>query len=222
MISIARGFGLLILCGAVSGCALRSACEPAPYMEARARAELVIPAGMDVPERRYALRVPAPGSVGGRIANDPADCIIEPPDFYGAAAASSGSPRSSAAPSAASPAAGPTEEVGLFLQEWVERWNRRDADGWLPLYAPDYAPSGYAGPEEWRADQQRRFEVPASTRIDFDTLAVDTTADGLVRARFVQRFGQPPEERGVRKELVLLQGRDGAWLIVDEQIIEVL
>lgn len=223
MIFITRGFGLLLVSFALAGCTLRSSCGPAPYMEAQARAQLVIPDGMDVPDQRFALRVPAPDSVGGRLANDASDCIIEPPAFYADPGAESALPRGpGVAPAAAVPVTGSAGEIERFVLDWAARWNQRDADAWLPLYAPDFAPSGYAGPEAWQAEQRRRFELPAATRVDLDTLVVEPMSDGLARARFVQYFGQAPEERAVRKELVLLETRAGSWVIIDEQIIEVL
>jgi hypothetical protein len=213
--SLLRGFGLLLLCLATAGCAMSSACGPAPYVDARARPSLAIPDGLDVPDRRAALRVPKAGEVGGRLANDPANCIIEPPPF----AIESGSARpAEAVPGAVGAAAG----VAGFLETWAGSWNRRDADAWLGLYAADYAPQGYGAPEEWRAEQRGRFQVPAFTRVDLDTLEVEETAEGIVRARFVQRFGQPPEERAVRKELVLLPLSNGRWRIVDERILAIL
>ncbi|NHA14714.1 nuclear transport factor 2 family protein [Thioalkalivibrio sp. XN279] len=221
MKSLLRGFGLLLLCLATAGCAMSSACGPAPYMDARARPSLAIPEGLDAPDRRAALRVPAAGEVGGRLANDPGNCIINPPPFY----AESSSARAEGSAAAARAVAGPggaATGVAGFVEQWAALWSGRDADGWLGLYASDYAPQGYGAPEEWRAEQRGRFQVPASTRVDLDTLEVEETADGIVRARFVQRFGQPPEERAVRKELVLLPLSNGAWRIVDERILAIL
>ena len=199
---------------------MSSACGPAPYMDARARPALAIPGGLDAPDRRAALRVPAAGEVGGRLANDPANCIIEPPPFRVDDRARAAGPVA-AARGAPAPGGAATDVAG-FLERWAGLWNGRDADAWLELYASDYAPQGYGAPEEWRVEQRTRFQVPASTRIDMDTLEVEESADGVVRARFVQRFGQPPEERAVRKQLVLLRLSNGAWRIVDERILAVL
>ena len=221
MKSLLRGLGLILLCLATTGCALRSACEPAAYMDARARPSLVIPEGLDSPDRRAALSVPAAGAVSGRLANDPDNCIIEPPPFRAddTTVGSAGAVASAAvAPTPGRPAGG----VAGFLTSWAGHWNGRDVDSWLGLYAADYAPQGYTGPEEWRAEQRGRFQVPASTRVDLDTLEVEETADGMVRARFVQRFGQPPEERAVRKELVLLPLSGGSWRIIGELILALL
>lgn len=219
----ARGLGLTLLCLALAGCATRSACEPSPYMDARPRPALAIPAGLDAPEQRGALRVPAPGAVGGRLANDPNDCIIDPPSFHAAAGAAPGSalPRRSAA-GAGIALAGAEAEVASFVERWVDLWNRRDADGWLALYVADYAAVGYPDAAAWRAGQRQRFEIPASTRVDLATLEVEPGEDSMVRARFVQRFGAAPSERAVRKELVLFPDERGGFLIIDERVLDVL
>lgn len=222
---IARGFGLTLLCLALAGCATRSACEPSPYMDARARAPLAIPSGLDAPDQRGALRVPGPGSIGGRLADDPGNCIIEPPSFHAAVDAAPGSalPRRSGAGAGAGVALTGTEaEVAGFIERWAELWSQRDADGWLALYVPDYAAVGYADAATWRAEQRERFAIPATTRVDLATLEVEPAADSMVRARFVQRFGVAPAERAVRKELVLFPYDGGNWLIIDERVLEVL
>jgi hypothetical protein len=220
-----RGLGLTLLCLVLSGCALRSACQPAPYMDAKPRGALVVPAGMGRPEQSAALRVPAAGSVGGRLANDPDNCIIEPPEFYAAPGSSSvaARPRQDAAGADGRVLlTGAEGEVAAFLERWASLWSARDVDGWLGLYAADYAAAGYADAASWRTEQRQRFEIPATTRIDLDTLAVESSPDGVVRARFVQRFGTAPTERAVSKELVLLAAGDGGWRIIDERVLEVL
>ncbi|NGP54336.1 nuclear transport factor 2 family protein [Thioalkalivibrio sp. XN8] len=219
----ARGLGLTLFCLVLAGCATRSACVPAPYMDARSRAPLAIPSGLDTPEQRGALRVPAAGSMGGRLANDPGNCIIEPPSFHAAMSASPGSalPRQSGA-GAGVALTGTEAEVAAFIERWAELWSRRDADSWLALYIQDYAAVGYPDAAAWRAEQRQRFEIPASTRVDLATLEVEQGADSMVRARFVQRFGVAPAERAVRKELVLFPSDGGNWLIIDERVLEVL
>lgn len=192
-------------------------------MDARARAPLAIPSGLDGPDQRGALRVPAAGSISGRLADDPGNCIIEPPSFHAPVDAAPGSalPRRSGA-GAGVALTGTEAEIATFIERWAELWGQRDADGWLGLYAPDYAAVGYPDAATWRAEQRQRFEIPATTRVDLATLEVEPAADSMVRARFVQRFGAPPAERAVRKELVLFPYDGGNWLIIDERVLEVL
>lgn len=230
MISPIRGFGLITLALFLSGCATQSACGPQPYMDASARPPLAVPQGLEAPASRGALRVPERG-MGGQIASNPDDCVIEPPAFFARAGERNpdGLPirPSSAGEDAAAPRAGAsrlTRELTTFLGEWSEAWSRRDADAWLGFYAADYAPAGYADGEEWREEQRSRFEVPASTRVDAGSVVVEPRSDGDVVARFTQHFGAAPDERGVVKELVLrpVGGKAADWRIVQERIVEVL
>lgn len=229
MISPIRGFGLLSLALLLSGCALSSACGPAPYLDARSLAPLRIPDGLDAPDTRSALLVPE--ASGGRLANDPDNCIIEPPSFFIDAAAPNPaglpvrpSSKVAAAGGTPQPAASPlTREVTTFLNTWADAWSRRDASAWLGFYADEYAPVGYEDATSWREAQRSRFEVPASTRVDANSVDVEPMPDGSVRARFVQHFGEAPEQRSVAKELTLVPARTAArWVIVQERIVEVL
>lgn len=213
----------------MSGCATQSACGPQPYMDASVRPPLAVPQGLEVPNSRGALRIPEQGK-GGQVASDPDNCVIEPPAYF----ARAGEPNPDGLPirpssvqgDAAAPQPGAsrlTLEVTTFLNEWSDAWSRRDADAWLGLYGAGYAPAGYADSEEWRSEQRRRFEVPATTRVDADSVSVEPQSDGDVIARFTQHFGEAPDERSVIKELVLRPVAGGAaWRIVREKIIEVL
>lgn len=232
MISPIRGFGLLIIALALSGCATRSACDPGAYLDADARPPLVVPAGLDVPAQRGTLRLPPEHSAGGRLASNPDDCIIEPPRFYAEAGESNPDglpvrPSSLAVAGSSAPAPGATRvtrEVTAYLNDWAEAWTQRDLDGWLRFYESSYAPAGYSDAAAWRDDQRGRFEIPATTRIDASSVLVEPLPDGKARVRFVQRFGVAPEERSVIKEMVLVPraGDAIAWGIVDERIVEVL
>ena len=206
-----------------------SACGPAPYLDAPAPGPLRIPEGLDAPDTRGALLVPE--ASGGRLASDPDNCIIEPPSFFIDAAASNPEglpvrPSSAAAAAGSVPrsAASPlTREISAFLDDWAEAWSRRDAGAWLGFYADEYAPAGYEDAASWREEQRRRFEIPASTRVDADSVRVEPMPDGTVRTQFVQHFGEVPDQRSVSKELTLAPtGPGGGWTIVQERIVDIL
>lgn len=232
MNSLTRGLGLLLLALAVSGCAVRSACVPAPYLEARANPPLVVPDDLDRPDQRAALRIPERRGAAGRLANDPENCIIEPPAYY----VDAGGPNPEGLPVRPSTVAatpprpadpGATRlvrEVTAFLNEWAAAWSARDADTWFMYYGTEYAPAGSAGPDAWREEQRQLFQVPAATRIDADSVAVDPLLDGNLLVRFVQHFGDGTEQRSVLKELLLVPRTRGstAWRILEERIVDVL
>jgi len=199
-------------------------------MDASARPPLAVPQGLEAPDSSGALRIPGQGE-DGRIAANPDDCVVEPPAFFAEAGESNPDDLpirpSSVETDAAAPRPGAsrlTREATAFLNEWSEAWSRRDADAWLAFYAADYAPAGYADGEEWRQEQRKRFEVPATTRVDAGSVAVESRADGDLAVRFTQHFGEAPDERSVVKELLLRPAENDAadWQIVQDRIVEVL
>lgn len=232
MISPIRGIGLLLIAVALGGCATRTACVHGPYVEARAATPLTVPEGMNAPDQRNALRVPERSSVTGKLAPESDPCIIEPPEYFAVAGQPNPDglpvrPSSAAAAGEAPAAPGATRisrEIAAFLNKWASSWSARDAEAWFEFYAADYVPAGYADAEEWRAQQRERFLVPATTRIDANSVTVEPRPDGSARVRFIQHFGETPNQRSVVKTMVLVPRAAGgaAWRIVEERIAEVL
>lgn len=228
MISTAKYLGLLGIALLLAGCT-QSACQPGPYLEAQAVPPLVIPDGMDAPDRQMALRVPASQPGSGRPLSGDDGCIVEPPQFF----AEDGAPNPDGLPPrpvrvalAEAPRLAPrgiTREVTRFVRDWAKAWDRRDFDDWVEFYTPGFVPEGYESNAAWRADQASRFEVDATTRIEPDSMVVYLLADDRVRARFVQKFGLGEQDRSVVKELVLTPGPRGrGWLITEDYIVEVM
>jgi ketosteroid isomerase-like protein len=219
---------LLAIALLLTGCA-QSACRPGPYLEAQALPPLVIPDGLDAPDRQMALRVPDQRVAPGRPSADPDGCVVDPPSYF--AEADQPNPdnlpvRPGSLPGAAdTPRAAPTRvtrEVARFIEEWADAWGRRDFDAWVRFYEPDFAPEGYDSNAAWRSEQQGLFQVQATTEFDAETLRVSVLPDGKVRARFEQQFGLGEQVRVVEKELVLTPGtRRGSWLISEDYVINV-
>ena len=228
MISIIRGFGLLVIALLLSACA-QNTCQPGPHLGARSLPPLVIPEGMDAPDRQMALRVPDARTAAGRPMDDPGGCIVDPPSFY----AEPGEPNPDGLPVRPTAVAADgalreapsrvTRDVTRFIEDWAAAWSERDFSAWVQYYEPDFTPEGYENNAAWRSDQEQRFEVDATTRIDPDSVRVNVLTEGRVRVRFVQQFGLGDQERAVVKELMLTpQSRGAGWLIAEDYVVEVL
>jgi hypothetical protein len=229
LISPIRGFGLIAIALLLTGCA-QTSCFPGPYLDARALPPLVVPDGMDAPDRQMALRVPAPRGASDRPGDALDGCIPGAPPFF----AEAGEPNPEGLPVrpgsmavvAGQPRAAPTRvsrDVIRFIEDWAETWGRRDFDAWVQFYEPDFTPEGYESHAAWRNDQARRFEVAATTLVEPDSVRVNVLPDGNVRARFVQQFGIGEEVRAVVKELVLMpRPRGSGWLITEDYVVEIL
>jgi hypothetical protein len=227
---------LLLSLVAMAGCTASTCRDDAVYLSSRAVDPLRMPEGIAPPPDDQSLEIPGGGAGGQGGAKDSSGrCLGEPPRYYAEAGETDAGlpprpgsevPASAAAAAGAGPLAGAsrlTLDVAAFLEQWADAWNRRDADAWIEYYQTDFAPAGYGSHEDWVAAQRQRFEIPAVTEVDTDSLGVETEADGTVRARFVQRFGTPPDVRGVVKEMVLEprpQGR--GWRIASERIADIL
>jgi hypothetical protein len=228
LISIIRGFGLLAIALLLSACA-QNACPPGPHLGARALPPLVVPEGLDAPDRQMALRVPDVRTAPGRPMDDPGGCIVDPPSFY----AEPGEPNPDGLPVRPTVAAADgalreapsrvTRDVTRFVEDWAAAWSERDFNAWVQYYEPDFTPEGYESNAAWRSDQEQRFGVDATTRIDPDSVRVNLLTEGRVRVRFVQQFGLGEQDRAVVKELLLNpQTRGAGWLIAEDYVVEVL
>ncbi|MEJ2514720.1 MAG: nuclear transport factor 2 family protein [Gammaproteobacteria bacterium] len=217
-----------------AGCATRPCDDSAEYLSSESLPPLSLPDGVSEPQGSAAMRIPGGAPAGGGSRGD-GRCLAEPPHYYADPNQSNPeglppSPAAAAAPVASEQASGSgagvslvTQEVAGFLDAWADAWSRRDADAWLAFYAQDYAPVGYDSPRDWRDAQRERFQVPAVTVVEDGSLEVDTDDRGRTTARFIQRFGQPPEVRSVVKEMVLEPSPAGrGWQIIDERILDIL
>jgi hypothetical protein len=224
-----RGFGLLAIALLASGCT-QTTCRPGPYLEARTLPPLVVPDGLDPPDRQMALRVPDSRVAPGRPGTEPDGCFFLPPPFYAEADAPNpdGLPLRPSVVAAArgAPQAVPPQvvsEVTAFIEDWTREWSQRDFDAWVRFYEPDFVPEGYEDNAAWRAEQQRLFQVEATSRIRTDTVQVSVLPEGRVRVRFEQEFLVGEETRAVNKELVLSPGpQRGTWLIAEDYVLDVL
>lgn len=227
MTSQIRGLCLIAVALLAAGCS-QVTCRPGPYLDAQALPPLVIPEGLDAPDRFMALRVPDQGAVPGRPGTDPDGCFFTPPQFF----ADHGEPNPEGLPIRPSTRPGAfvagraaptrmTREITAFVEDWAEAWGRRNFEAWAAYYEPDFAPEGYADNATWRAEQSRLFEVQATTRIQPDSMEVTILPNGRVRARFAQEFGVGDQVRVVTKELILAPRDTGeGWMIVEDYLID--
>jgi len=218
-----------------SGCGTPDCLNSTAYLDSSATAPLRIPEGMAQPDRMLDMGIPGGAPAGGGTKGGDGTCLAAPPAYFASADGPNpeGLPvRQGGVSVAARPGqgAGPvigtslvSQDVSVFLTNWAATWTRRDAQAWFRFYADNYVPAGYDSHDEWEQAQLPRFEVPAATTVELETLEVVTGEDGRTKARFVQTFGQVPEIRRVVKEMVLVPSQDNRdWRIVDERIVDIL
>ncbi|ROH86477.1 tetratricopeptide repeat protein [Stagnimonas aquatica] len=125
---------------------------------------------------------------------------------------------------AATPAAAATADPGVdavainaSLTAWAKAWSSKNVDGYLALYAPDFAPEGGLTRANW--EQQRRERIARPSRIAVRALNPEISRIGAdrVRVNFVQDYQSDSFSDQVNKTLEL-RATEAGWKIVREYI----
>ena len=233
------GLVTVLLLGACSSSS--PACKPGKvYAETNPTKPLRAPPGLELPDTDDSLPVPGgPRVLDGRDAEG--RCLEDPPNFFAtdseealegmpvadepglvASDMMAPDPTTVAAPGTISGASVLANDVAVFLAAWSNDWSQRDADAYFNYYIDGYYPAGYEDVADWQTTQRERFLIPANTEILVDSIMVEPMASGNARAEFIQRFGEAPNYRSVKKEMELAPGGEHGWAIVEERIIDVM
>lgn len=164
------------------------------YLHAQDHAVLQTPEGLETPDRRNALVIPAAKS----DQDSKNTCLDRAPSYFGTAGRLAASP----------------EEM---VADWAQAWADRNADAVLAMYSSKFGndvPDATGG----TTLQQRRAEVAdgpvAGARVK--NLKITQPDNDRRIASFTQQFGAS----AVHKELTLIR-EGGVWKIVSEKVITV-
>lgn len=168
------------------------------------------PAGTRMGAQAARAKAAAPVSVAALAASAPASA----PAPAQTPAASAPVPAPTPAPAASAPSgAGATEAVDA----WAKAWSRKDVDGYVAAYAPDYAGEGVRGGRAaWLAQRRERIAGRSAIEVTVSDLRAQVRKDGRTQVRFKQRYRSDGLSQNSAKELVLEQD-GGRWLIVRER-----
>ncbi len=185
---------ILMMFGACSSTPKPAECDEnqGDYLKAQDGTPLQPAAGLETPDRRNALTIPA---VAGKSIN-PDECLQRAPSYFGTAGRIAASP----------------EEM---VADWAQAWADRNSTALLAMYSSQFETEAPAGSAAWLA--QRGAEVangpPPHPRVT--NLQILQQGNDRRLAAFTQRFGDVL----VHKELNLL--RDvGLWKISGERVIK--
>ncbi|RME85521.1 MAG: hypothetical protein D6771_03125, partial [Zetaproteobacteria bacterium] len=112
----------------------------------------------------------------------------------------------------------PYAEVRAAIERWRTAWEARDLEGYFAMYAPGFAPSGFADHEAWRRYKTRVILGKRRIRVRIEKLELFRRGDRIV-ARFVQHYRSDTYKDRTRKELEWSKGPHG-WQIVAERVLD--
>ena len=109
-------------------------------------------------------------------------------------------------------------EVRSAVLAWADAWSRRDVEGYLRAYVPDYVPPVTRAPTAtWAAERRQRIEGRQAITVKVSELRLVRQGPAVI-ARFVQDYQGDDVRYNLRKQLVL-ERVDGRWLIRREHVL---
>jgi tetratricopeptide (TPR) repeat protein len=103
--------------------------------------------------------------------------------------------------------------IEAAITRWAEAWSARDVDGYLAVYARDFAASGMTR-EAWEAQRRERITAPKSIEVKISDLKIEQQGD-TASATFRQVYRSDRLSSTATKTLKLAQ-QNGEWRIVGE------
>lgn len=184
---------LLVLLGACNSTPKPAECDESQgvYLKAQEVPPLQPAPGLEAPDRRNALTIPA--SNGKTV--DPKVCLQQAPAYFGTAGRIAASP----------------EEM---VADWAQAWADRNSTAVLAMYSSKFetdAPSGGAAWLTQRGEEVANGPLP-SPRVT--NLQITQQGNDRRLASFTQQFGTVV----VRKELNLIRDA-GLWKIAAERVV---
>ncbi|MFH1349834.1 MAG: L,D-transpeptidase family protein [Pseudomonadota bacterium] len=108
---------------------------------------------------------------------------------------------------------GDKEKLEKTIEDWRLFWERKEIDRYMSLYSPEFTSGG----KDWQAWKRYKGRLAKSYKgihVDIDNLEL-LSNDGVVLARFIQRYGTKKFRSEGEKTLFLKQNSD-QWKIVGE------
>jgi tetratricopeptide (TPR) repeat protein len=125
-------------------------------------------------------------------------------------------PASVPASAPAKPSADPAGEVLKAVNAWAQAWSKKDADGYLAHYAPEFKTPAKESRADWEKSRRSRITAPKSIAVGVTEAKV--TMGGAERATvtFRQNYKSDVLKSSSRKTLVMVK-TDGGWKILEEK-----
>jgi len=114
------------------------------------------------------------------------------------------------------PAANPSGDVLKAVNAWAQAWSKKDVDGYLASYAPDFKTPGGEARAEWEKGRRARIEAPKSIAVGVESPKVTMQGDNQASVTFRQNYRSDKLKTSGRKILTMVK-TEGVWKIQDEK-----
>jgi len=114
------------------------------------------------------------------------------------------------------PAANPSGDVLKAVNAWAQAWSKKDVDGYLASYAPDFKTPGGEARADWEKGRRTRIEAPKSIAVGVESPKVTMQGDNQASVTFRQNYRSDKLKTSGRKTLTMVK-TEGVWKIQDEK-----
>jgi Flp pilus assembly protein TadD/ketosteroid isomerase-like protein len=156
----------------------------------------------------------APAATPAVAADAPAAVAVAPKAAPKAPAAPAAKTEPAKAPAAVSPGG---EEVLKTVQAWASAWSKKDADGYLAFYAPDFKTPKGEPRAQWEKSRKDRISAPKRIQVTIEAPKVTLKGDDSAVVSFHQKYRSDNLQSSNSKTLVLVRA-EGKWKIQQERV----
>lgn len=108
-------------------------------------------------------------------------------------------------------------EVTRTVRAWAAAWSRRDLDGYIDFYAPEFMPENGQSRALWETGRRKRVGAAQNINVRVESLKVTFTgaANDKVTVRMRQHYTSGTQVETTAKTLVMIRS-GGGWKILKE------
>jgi len=108
-----------------------------------------------------------------------------------------------------------TKAVTAAIDAWASSWEKKNVDGYLAAYAPNFKPEK-GSRKSWEKQRRERIGKAKKIKVTVGNPQVTMSGSNKATAKFVQ-FYESDSHSDQTKKTLELENVDGKWLIVRER-----
>ena len=112
-------------------------------------------------------------------------------------------------------------QIEARLYQWIDSWQRKDVDGYIDSYSPNFKSRAYRSREAWLKGRAERIGKSAKIDISIEAIKIETISSNRIQADFMMDYRSDRYSDLSKKRLVFKQ-IEGRWRIVRELTLAVV
>ncbi|NOR52209.1 MAG: hypothetical protein GQ470_06270 [Gammaproteobacteria bacterium] len=107
------------------------------------------------------------------------------------------------------------------LHNWANRWQKKDIEGYIASYSPNFKSRGYPTHQAWMKGRSEKIGRTRTIEISIEEVAIEPLSLNRIKVDFIMDYYSDHYSDRSKKRLIFKQ-IDGRWHIVRELTLEVI